>query len=259
MNARHRFWNCNRANGAGNILFDSMQRGCFSIYHPNAPTYYPSYAHRTTSTLDIILSNNMHELSDPFTLTELTSDHLPVFCKILSTKPTRLSKKRIFNYAEANWHIFKQNIEQNSTIPRDSISNENQIDEMISKFNAAITNAHNQAIPTVIHDQYEIIIPQDVLNLIKVRNAYRRKWQRQRNNKALESIYKYLSVTIKQRLDFVRNNAWSKNLWSISQDQPNKNKLWKLIRIIKNKQKFIPPLKENDTLLISPVEKCEML
>ena len=136
INARHRFWNCANSNEVGKVLFGKLQTELFSIHHPNTPAYIPSDPNRCQSTLDIILSNNCHLISTP--MTDLASDHLPVIFEILNTKPTANPCKYLYDYNEANWPNFVNNI--NNSIDRTqmnihNITNMQQIDDMIARFN----------------------------------------------------------------------------------------------------------------------------
>lgn len=41
LNSKHRSWNCNRANTAGNILFNEQQRQNFIVFFLNSPLTFP--------------------------------------------------------------------------------------------------------------------------------------------------------------------------------------------------------------------------
>jgi Endonuclease-reverse transcriptase len=60
LNARYSSWGCARANSAGNFLFECG--GDFAIYYPPSPTRIPLNRMQSPSTLDIVLSNGLHEL-----------------------------------------------------------------------------------------------------------------------------------------------------------------------------------------------------
>lgn len=78
FNSRHQLWNCARSNRMGKSLFETVQRDHFSIFHPDTHTFYPSDSARSPSTLDLVLSNNLHDISSLKTITNFDSDHLPV-------------------------------------------------------------------------------------------------------------------------------------------------------------------------------------
>lgn len=262
FNARNRAWNCVSTNSAGKTLFDHIQRGIFTIHHPNTPTFYSADSSRSPSTLDIILSNNLHEISDLTTLTDLSSDHLPVLFKIKNSKPIFRPQNIIFNYAAADWNLFKDYVNNHlniSHINHTNVSSTSEIDSMITHLNEVLSMAHNIAVPTVIPGQFNLIIPDFVLNLIKLRNMYRRKWQRHRLCSNYKNIYYSLSSQIKFHLDTLRNRSWSKVLEDINRNSQDKNTLWKFVRLIKNKTNSIPTLKINNKPIIVNSEKCDAL
>ena len=87
---------------------------------------------------------------------------------------------------------------------------------MITKLNETLITAHNLAVPTIIPGQYNLIIPEDILKLIKLRNMYRQKWQRHRRNREFKRIYYGLRNLIKLKLNNLRNSNWNKNLIEIN-------------------------------------------
>lgn len=60
FNSKHRFWNCSNANRAGNILYQEMNSKNFVVHYPDEPTHYPTQRRFIPSTIDLVLSNNIH-------------------------------------------------------------------------------------------------------------------------------------------------------------------------------------------------------
>lgn len=165
FNARHRQWNCVQSNEAGKVLFDKLQTVLFSIHHPNTPTYIPCDHNRTPSTLDIIISNNINQISTPQTITSLTSDHLPVAFEILNTKPTANLNHFIWDYKTANWQNFSHYINCKidlSMLDITNINNPHQIDNMVTSFTSIVQDARNISVPKITPGLYNIIIPQEI-------------------------------------------------------------------------------------------------
>ena len=54
FNAKHRLWNCIRANKAGKILFQELNERHIMIHYPPLPTYHPPCGTRSPSTTDLI-------------------------------------------------------------------------------------------------------------------------------------------------------------------------------------------------------------
>ena len=64
FNTKHRHWNCNRANLAGTLLYEEYINSNFQILHPDEPTYIPEDNRRTPSTIDLIITNALHQTTD---------------------------------------------------------------------------------------------------------------------------------------------------------------------------------------------------
>lgn len=77
FNSKHRHWNCSRANTAGSILYSHYVERDFVIAFPPTPTYYPDDQSRLPSTLDLVITNHHHGMTEPACL-DLSSDHRTV-------------------------------------------------------------------------------------------------------------------------------------------------------------------------------------
>ena len=75
FNARNRFWNCEKNNKAGNILLQEATRCGFFVNFPDSPSFIPT-GRVKPSTLDLVLPNNIIDMSKPITMNVLSSDHL---------------------------------------------------------------------------------------------------------------------------------------------------------------------------------------
>uniref|UniRef100_A0A182PX60 Endonuclease/exonuclease/phosphatase domain-containing protein n=1 Tax=Anopheles epiroticus TaxID=199890 RepID=A0A182PX60_9DIPT len=238
-----------------------MQRGNFSIHYPDYPTYHHSDLNRHSSTIDIVISNNLHQITTPQTITEFTSDHLPVTFEISLGNFYNRCEKGIPNYSLANWKDFKTYIMQRIHVPNlnlEKITTTEQINIMIAYFSKLISSAHNKFVPLTKHDKYKLIIPDSTLNKIKYRNILRRRWQRNRFTHDLKYAYKTLTKEVNDEITLVRNNAWSTNLEKMN-DAFNNSRLWSFVKILKGDSKVTPPIKANGVTLLTSAEKCETL
>lgn len=118
LNAKHRHWNCVRNNRAGNIVYNEMNFTNYIIENPPTPTYYSHQAN--PSTLDIVLTNNLHNMSQPIAHQELSSDHLPVTFEIHVSEPIEKEPVQVLRYDKANWRQFKDIIGQNIDLNHES-------------------------------------------------------------------------------------------------------------------------------------------
>jgi hypothetical protein len=259
LNSKHRLWNCSIANPAGTILYNELNRSNFAILHPHDPTYFPGDRRRNPSTIDIILTNHLHQTSLPKTEI-MNSDHRAVLFDIIMNSD--LSRSKIIlqrNYSTANWPKYQRIIE--SSIASDDllnhpISSKTEIDEMILKLTSMINHAENKAIPFKIPCRYNLILSTEIKEKIKIRNIFLKRWQRNRfiENK---SIVNHLNKEIKEEILELRNLNWNHML---SQIPPKNRGLWEISKFQKNKNKrLIPPLLENGTKYISAKDKAKIL
>lgn len=190
FNARHRFWNCSKSNQMGKTLFEENQRGKFSIVHPEEHTHYPNDPNRLPSTIDLLLTNKPEKICNILTIQKFTSDHLPVYFEYNIGLIQNKHISGIPNYSEANWTLFKEilnNRLNTNNLNLQNINTSNQIDQMIKYFSKLINYAHTKSVPFIIPDKFKIILPPNILQKIKHRNATRKQWQKDRNNTILKT------------------------------------------------------------------------
>uniref|UniRef100_A0A182FPZ5 Endo/exonuclease/phosphatase domain-containing protein n=1 Tax=Anopheles albimanus TaxID=7167 RepID=A0A182FPZ5_ANOAL len=262
LNARHKAWNCESNNWAGKVLFDLMIRDTFSVCHPETPTHFPSDHNRRPSTIDIIVTNIPHILSTPIAPTQLSSDHLPVITVIQNMNHQTVPQNKIFDYSRANWPLFRKTVSNQinlNSLHHSSLKNPVQIDELINSLTETIKEAQELSVPKIIPGHYNIKMPDIIKSLIRIKNSYRRKWQRNRSDQFSKFMMNALIELIQKKLATVRNDSWNKTLEAISQDGKSSNKLWKLVKTIKKPPSSIPPLQAGNQLLLSPHEKCAAL
>lgn len=79
----------------------------FIIKNPSNNTHYSQVPNAIPSTLDIVLTNNLIDSSDPTALQQLSSDHLPVEFEIFTQEQKATTNKPIKRYDLANWSKYK--------------------------------------------------------------------------------------------------------------------------------------------------------
>ena len=107
LNAKHRFWNCVRANKASQILYDEYCRHQFFIFHPDTPTHFPSATNSSPSTIDLMLSDGGFEMSD-LTCDEADSDHNLVSFEIITdSSVSEADMRKIPCFKNADWNNYQ--------------------------------------------------------------------------------------------------------------------------------------------------------
>lgn len=262
LNAKHRHWNCSRANLAGTILFNKMVDSNFMIEFPPSPTYYPEDPNRTPSSLDLVISNSVHDMTN-LTCTDLASDHVAVYFEIQTGRNVdRLNRHRrlVPVYSKANWdrfHFLVARGTQTRDIDIDGIDSTDQVDGMIEHFTSVILAAEQASVPMAIPDPYHLQLTPEITELIKIKNMERRRWQRTRNV-LFKQRCSLLREQIQHKISELRNANWNSRLEDIAKEKEPR-RLFKVMKFCKNRDSKIPHLKVDSRKIITPQEKADLL
>lgn len=258
FNARHNQWNCATNNRAGNLLLQEATHCGFTVHYPDTPTFL-SHGRGRPSTLDLVLSNNILNMTKPVTLNELSSDHLPVSFEVTLTEFTEEQINTFRCYSRDNWITFQRvmNAKINLTDPRIcNINTENEVDAALTHLKNAITEAEAAAVPVAVYQPYEVArISDETQQLIRLRNCRRRQWMRTRDP-ILKEIVSSLNERIRYDCTRTRFSKFQSTLLSLERGD---NKIWRITKALKNHCKYSPPLRSGEFLIASPAEKANLL
>lgn len=244
FNAKNSRWNSDRNCRKGSDLVKLCDSRLFSIHGPDSPTLIPSRGN--PSTVDFVLSKAMAGVSDPLSINDLSSDHLPLTFNV----PFNFSIPedcRIFNYAKANWKKFRQVI-QSSLVPLQvnfyTLVDENSIDRCIKSLNNSICSAIEYSVPKKLPYRHRYPYSPEIHNLTKSRNFYRRKFKETLDS-AYRSVANQLSRLIKSQTALLNQNTFDDK---IAELDPLDNSLFKFSKQLKNRKSNIPPLVRTNSL-----------
>lgn len=258
FNSRHRHWNCNRANQAGNILYQEYCDSNFLINFPPSHTRIPFDNHSHPSTIDLVLTNGLHVMSQPKCYT-MSSDHNAV-CFTIDTneKVQRNNERFLLDYQNANWDKYRGIVHFHialDTLNIDEIQDVDNIEWHIDKFLTLIEHARDRSIPLSFHNRYKLCIPDDLKASIKIKNSIRKLWQRTRSS-MIKSIVNWMEKYIKNEITRIRNDNWQVKLSNI---KPSNQSVWSTARMLKNDKRKIPQLKVDENIYITSKEKAESI
>lgn len=255
LNARHRHWNCVKANKAGKILFDLVCERNLFIHTPTRPTFLNPRGY--DSTLDLVISNGRISIDQPVTGDKLSSPHLPVAFQLTSETSLSNSDESV-DRIRINWLKFKKYLNdiillKNLNLAK--ISSTDQIDSLISTFYCHI----NSAIKFASYPEQADLFPNQVIDegtkfLISSRNYLRRQWQKTRS-RSTKTVVNKLTKAIQSRIFGAKNKRWGRMLQEIPK---NGDKLWKLNKLLK-KKKIIPPMRNAGDIIYDDESKAELL
>jgi hypothetical protein len=204
---------------------------------------------QSPSTLDILLSNGLHELDNLSTRAELSSDHLPVLFEVTSDSRREVPNHYIFNYKHADWNQF--NLILDSRIDLDfsleRIQNSSQIDSVVESFTTALLEALTTAVPKTVPFRYSLVLTPEMKALIARKNTLRRIAQRTKNSGDKRN-YEALNSIVKDVCQELQNKNFCEKLSTI---QPNHKSLFDFKKLIKNKSRGVPALKVDEVTLLT--------
>jgi hypothetical protein len=258
LNSRHRHWNCARANPAGTILYDEYSNSNFLIKHPPTHTRIPFNARSNPSTIDLVLTNGLHAMSEPKCLT-MSSDHNAVIFSIdVESKTEKNSERLSYEFQRADWDKYRGIIHYHintNALNIDEINETEQIENHIDKFLKLINHAREKSVPMTFHHKYKLCIPDDLKKGIKIKNFVRKMWQKHRNP-MLKAIVNKMEKDIRSAINKIRNDNWQVKLSNI---KPSNQSVWSTARMLKNNKTHIPPLEIENKIYITPQEKAEKI
>lgn len=263
LNARHSTWNKGRNNAAGKILFNFAQSHNLTVDHPRDPSYCPASAKKNPSTIDLLLTNSKLGHSIPFTKLIFTSDHIPVFCTIDSSRIMKTKSKNIQklvpNYSKANWRQLRNKLEKlldpiYNKLTSTNTMTDTLIDGTIDELTRSIQYCANSEIPKTRLNKYGCYHTDEIRQIIKTRNYYRKRWTGHRieSDRALYLTNHRMAQSLIKELHKVK-------LENELKDCKNGDK--RIFKIIKRRKtnNIIPPLDDNGVRLVNSKDKANLL
>ncbi|GFV15996.1 RNA-directed DNA polymerase from mobile element jockey [Trichonephila clavipes] len=140
FNATHNAWNCSQNSTRGTQLKNFTDTLNINIAFPNMPTRYGTHS---SNTLEIALINNFNFPYDITSISDLSSDHNPVFLNFSLCNITHMDKPRAITTC---WSTFHKNLDKNIHFADIlNISNPHTLEDKITQFTDAVRSAHSQA------------------------------------------------------------------------------------------------------------------
>ena len=174
LNCKHVSWNNASVNKNGNTLLSYCLNNSIALNYPNQPTHFPYNS--LPSVLDIALSQRC-STSKPQSIPALLSDHNPIVFKV-HFHPELSAPRRVYKHAK--WPLFWSSLDL-ALDPHPSIHNTHALNLAISTFTQSVIQAATQAIPVHTVKRNHLTLPPTLLYLWKLKNHYRRRYQRIRS------------------------------------------------------------------------------
>ena len=262
LNSKSTSLGCYTNNNNGIILNEIITENDCIIANNSTHTYFSfreNNIHTQSDILDLfICSSRLYsEIKEFSVLTneDMTSDHVPINLT-LSEKLVNaaIKPKLVYNYNKANWSLFRQSLPSNA--PRDILDNV----ELLSSFIVDnLLKAAECAIPKKDINNSRKCLPKYILDMIKVRKVYRKKYQKER---LIEFRAKYNSITkvIRNEIDAYKNIEWSQFVKKQGSNPLNSKPFWQKLNSIRKKQsvKSLPSLNYENKIYESSCDKANL-
>lgn len=252
FNAKHTHWNNFYNNARGAKLFHYINNSNISIIHSDTFTYkQPS---RRNSNLDFFLVKDIPYLNNCYSLDELSSNHIPVILELENVNVVRRDKvsfKTDWSKFSSSTSCWKINHKFHSISDIDEC-----IDELCTFLHRTFKNSTTRYNTNFNHfnSDYDSLSTLD--GLIKMRNYFRRKYQRTSRFK-YKKFKNILSGMINDKLTFIKNENWNVKLQSLKTQD---NSLWRILKSCKRKKFIAPPfVLDDDSVIYNNKDKAQAL
>lgn len=254
FNARQVSWLSPNNNNAGNIVRDFCITHNYFPIIPNECTHYSQKPNIKPSTLDISIVKNINYVNKTTVLQHFSTEHRPVLTEFdFQVTINKIPKN--WDFTNADWDKFQIFLDNNIDECQVEMESKRQVDEWVLKLETLIKRAMSAAIPYKAQTQKSHIpVPKEILGIIKLKNRYRRKYQRTRDLK-YRKIQNYLAKLTERFLIINKNKVFNKKLNKIR----NPRNLWNIKKMLGKKDNNIPPLVYNNCQETTDKGKAEVL
>ncbi|GBO32311.1 putative RNA-directed DNA polymerase from transposon X-element [Araneus ventricosus] len=213
-----------------------------------APDHPTRYSKKSDSIIDFALARNLKYSTQIKTLTDLSSDHLPVMLYL------NISQLRIDDIYKTipQWNSFREKLIISTTYPGE-INSPDAVEAETNSFTEDIIKSFHQTAKLIKIQNYET--PKHIKEQTTLRNRLRKEWQRSKSpldKKAFNRAQNKLSKMWGEH----NNSIWN---YRIEHASAQDGTTWQLTRMYTRNKFKIPPLWGVNTIAYSNEEKAEEL
>lgn len=223
------------------------RQGSRSLPPPPTPT---RLGRNSQSTIDLTLHKGFSFHCKIESIPDLSSDHNPVLC----TFDIDLKMPEVGVYFTTNWERFQNYLLGISPDDFSHINTQDGLEEAVTRLTNGILLAHSKASKKGIKTN-EIYTPTRIKILIKLKNKFRRDWQRFKCPTD-KTIMNRIQAMIKKEFRSQIQDNWNNHLLSLD---PLDGSLFKMTKRLKREDMSMPPLKRANETAYTDNIKTEFL
>ena len=255
LNAHHPTIDRKKSNNVGKGIKMLLDRNKLVHIGPDFPTYM---SHNSTSTPDIILTNNKTYHNIKITQGPITpSDHLPILIN-LTAQSIKIPTTPTYALKKADWEKFKDTVElTNRSIDTNQYMSQNSLDKAIEEWLKNIKSAMEKTIPTTKNKTTaKTIYNQRIKNLQFWAKNLLKNSQVQGWTYTKYKIYRKIQQSIITECKEQNIKNWENKLLNLNKLYRDPKKFWQNIKTLKGIQTNVKPyLIHNDTKVYETEEK----
>lgn len=233
FNAKNPVWGSLTTSSRGQVLYRVMQQyGALGLRTPE-PTYWPSDMAKNPDVIDFFIIRNISPHSSQVsTITELSSDHLPIMLETGITPALRKPQIPLTTKL-TDWEKYRAVLEDKINLHQ-RIKTTAELDRATAEFTSLLQEAASQATPTAEPTPSNLPhYPSNIHHLVTNRRRARREWQQTRSP-AARKAYNRINNFLHKQLRKHRNECLSHFLTNLSPSADKEYSLWRATKKFRN-------------------------
>ena len=190
----------------------------------------------------------------------LSAPHSPLtFNAVVFKIPLRPSfseHRPILDYMHANCQLFRFTLDQ-LVVTNPRIRGRTDLEHTIQNFSSAVRQAAFTAIPKLTVRSHLLTLRHGLVNLMKLKNSYRRRYQRS-GHCLFHLLHQLLSRVLYSRLNQLRNPKSASFLGTLH-PQSKPKPFWKIARYLTTPTRTVPPLFNHGVQVLNSADEADLL
>jgi hypothetical protein len=169
FNANHYYWNSSYTNTHGRILVRHMLSSDYTIHAPDIPTQVNYASNKRATTPDLVLTQNVVNISDIKALVALSSNHYPLFCTVDGVLASR-NKAHYYRYSDSDWKLYRRTLDDSIILSAYTFQDCVEIDQACHHLQTSILKARDLSVPRCTVSDSTSKLPKHIKKIIRYKN-----------------------------------------------------------------------------------------
>lgn len=252
LNAKHTAWHSRLICPRGRTLHEYAEDHGYDVHAPFDHTHFPEQANHQSDVIDIAICSRIDPPLNIWTTDDLNSDHRVVIMDFSVSPASSIWKTSTFT----DWKAFPK-VSADLHGPLTPIHDIRDLELASRHLSKVLSDAQDSCTKATIRTpRCPLTLPRPVLELVRRKNAARRRWQKfARPDDRI--LYRRLKHQVEEEIRSLRNEKWSSAMDEIN-DDPNTRQVWSLARKLKSTSRAPAMLLGAAGAASTPADKAEV-